>query len=61
MQKKKTKKKTKKKKKQCFSIKTDKAQHLLKLGTSVIKRALPAWKNIEHSNFFSTGRFFTHF
>ena len=31
--------------------KMDKAQHLLKLRTGVIKGALPAWKNIKHSNF----------
>ena len=31
--------------------KLDKAQHLLKLGTGVIKGALAAWKNTQHSNF----------
>ena len=29
----------------------DKAQHLLKLGRGVIKGALAAWKNTQHSNF----------
>ena len=38
--------KKKKKKK-----KMDKAQHLLKLGSGVIKGALVAWKNTQYSNF----------
>ena len=32
--------------------KLDKAQHLLKLGTGVIKGALAAWINTQHSIFF---------
>ena len=40
--------------------KIDKAQHLLKLGTGVIKGALPAWKTSNILIFF-TGRLFTHF
>ena len=40
--------------------KLDKAQHLLKLGTGVIKGAFAAWKT-STIRIFSTGKCFTHF